>query len=655
MPGPKQKNESIVIQGFLNGKSMDQIVSETNVSKGKVHYLINDWKKGIGIPYIDELREFSVTVRKSGISIGQCAQGFRMISILKNLGIQEGDADEGTNNKNDGNYKEFSSFIEDIYKNCKREGVKPATIPAWIKDLFDFYNSSIKDENESFFSLNEDASDAFDNNTDNNESSNTQLELIAKRFDESIVNHPHQQNSPSFRSQEGDDVDDNDPDSFSHAKKNSTNTKPNQNIVFPTPNNEIQIPFVSQISLYLDQKKKEYFKFDNYRKKVKVEVEDLEFQKKLMKKEVDGLIKKEKGMLSYFQTFLELKKVLRDAHDIDIDEAITEVANIIHDFKENGYDAARIFEEYISSQSLKWAISENEKKIKELQEQRNSLQNLVLSLDSQASMYKQTMSVYRELEAMRFGISELKQIWNTILEIAGTRKDSMSSQDAVSLFIRDIEENYHDKFLLEDKVKEKKDEFFRINQELNSNRLALQLTPFVGTTLQRLFQNGIGENDIISINQIVTEIANGKLHLDPQGQNNKGIRAVTSSNVNNNNSSSNRAEHWKSFIWNLRKLGDINSAIKKQQETLEKMRKEIIELNKQKQDLSSQCQTAVSFIGLVAKQIHHLNWLIDHYHDASTKKVRTSFPTLSTFVINLIYVYIGNQHKGGKAEDGKKE
>jgi len=374
-----------------------------------------------------------------------------------------------------------------------------------------------------------------------------------------------------------------------------------------------------------------------------------------MKKELDWLIKEKKGMLSYFQTFLELKKVLLDAYNIDIDEAIKEVAKIIHDFKENGYDVARILEEYESSKSLKWVISENEKKIKELQEQRNTLQNLVLSLDSQASMHKQTMSVYRELEAMRFGLSELKQIWNTILEITGTRKDSMSSQEAVSLFIRDIEENYHDKFLLEDKVNEKRDELFRIKQELNNNRLALQLTPFVGTTLQRLFLNGIGENDIISINQIVTENANGKLYLDPQVQNNKDSVDVTSSNVNNNNSNSNRSEHWKSFIWDLRKLGDINSTIKKQQETLKKIRKEIIELNKQKQDLSSQCQTAVSFIGLVAKQIHHFNWLISHYYDASTKKVRASFPTLSPFLINLVYVYLCNQHKDGKAVDDEKQ
>ena len=165
MSSRKQSGISPVIQGYLNGKSMDQIASETNVSKGKVHYLINNWKAEIGAPDIDTLREFSVTVRKSEISIGQCAQGFRMISTLKNLGIHEGD-DDGINNKYEGNYDEFAFFIEDVYKNCKREGVAPSIIPTWIKDLFDFYGPSTNNKNKSSFSPNGDYDanyDGFDN------------------------------------------------------------------------------------------------------------------------------------------------------------------------------------------------------------------------------------------------------------------------------------------------------------------------------------------------------------------------------------------------------------------------------------------------------------------------------------------------------------
>ena len=153
MSSSKQTGISLVIQGYLNGKSMDQIASETNVSKGKVHYLINNWKGEIGTPDIDTLREFSIKVRKSEISIGQCAQGFRMIGILKRLDIHEGD-DDGIDNKYEGNYDEFASFIEDIYKNCKRQGLAPSTVPAWIKDLFDFYGTSPNNKNKSPFSPN---------------------------------------------------------------------------------------------------------------------------------------------------------------------------------------------------------------------------------------------------------------------------------------------------------------------------------------------------------------------------------------------------------------------------------------------------------------------------------------------------------------------
>jgi hypothetical protein len=82
-------NSSLVIQKYLQVKSMNQIVDETRISKGKVHYLIIDWKNKMSVSAPDEIRDFTVLVRKSNMSIEQCAQGFRMINILKNLGIQE--------------------------------------------------------------------------------------------------------------------------------------------------------------------------------------------------------------------------------------------------------------------------------------------------------------------------------------------------------------------------------------------------------------------------------------------------------------------------------------------------------------------------------------------------------------------------------------
>ncbi len=84
---------------------MNQIVNETGISKGKVHYIINDWKNKIAIPDIDKIRDFTVLVRKSDMSIQQCAQGFRMTNMLRDLSIQDDNAvyaydDNGNSNSN---------------------------------------------------------------------------------------------------------------------------------------------------------------------------------------------------------------------------------------------------------------------------------------------------------------------------------------------------------------------------------------------------------------------------------------------------------------------------------------------------------------------------------------------------------------------------
>jgi hypothetical protein len=420
-----------------------------------------------------------------------------------------------------------------------------------VKDLFDFYkSSSSNNKNKSPFFSNGNYGGDFDG-FDTGENKFAQpmpnpkgLNNIAIRQSKHQQQHQEKVNTSCFSSPEGDDGG---LGPFTQVKENHPEAKPKQippfPIPIPSPNDEIEMPFVSRISLFIAHLKKEYTKAEEYGKKVKREINELELQRTHAEDNLAITNKRKKNAMSYLHIFSKLKKVLIDGYDINMDEGIKELANIIYDFKQMGYDATKIIREYKNSLSLKLEIKENQDKVNDLYEQQSSLQNLVSHLESQASMHKQTMSVYGELEAMRFGLPELKQIWYTILEIAGIRKNSISSQEAVSLFIRDIEENYHDKFLLEDKIKEKRKELFQTEREVNTNRLALQSTPFVGTTLQRLFQNGISENDIISINRIVTESANDKLQLDPQGEGNKDSKAINDSDTNSDSNGSNMTEH----------------------------------------------------------------------------------------------------------------
>ena len=69
--------------------------------------------------------------------------------MLRNLSIRDDNAvyvydDNGNSNSNGdigkSKYNELSTFIENIYLNCKNLGVTPANIFSWINDLFDFHS-----------------------------------------------------------------------------------------------------------------------------------------------------------------------------------------------------------------------------------------------------------------------------------------------------------------------------------------------------------------------------------------------------------------------------------------------------------------------------------------------------------------------------------
>ena len=156
-----------VVNGYLNGKSFAEIADENNIAKGSVFNIINTWTDQIGVPDIDALREFSTMIRKSGINIKQCAQSFRFIQILDKFGIRDelhsshladvadiiptnkvdNDDDPEIKNKKSDRWNKgrgptsrdsFYYFIESIYNNCKNQGIKSTNVIHWIQDMIDF-------------------------------------------------------------------------------------------------------------------------------------------------------------------------------------------------------------------------------------------------------------------------------------------------------------------------------------------------------------------------------------------------------------------------------------------------------------------------------------------------------------------------------------
>ena len=164
-----------------------------------------------------------------------------------------------------------------------------------------------------------------------------------------------------------------------------------------------------------------------------------------------------------------------------------------------------------------------------------------------------------KLEQMGFGLKELKLIWHTINEIA--EANNISSDQAVQKFFKDVEEQYDDKLGFEPKLDTLRSEFSALNKGLNSSRTALLAQPLVGPVIQRLFYNGVSEQDIIDLSKLFERYRRSEGNIDKQ-----------------------------SLISELEKYGSIKSAIEQLNQKIKESKNEIASLESQRKELSHQNQ-----------------------------------------------------------------
>ena len=514
-----------------------------------------------------------------------------------------------------GNNKDFSYFVEEIYRNCKKFGISPGIISSWIRDLFDCYSQSnnnnsslslLKDENETEIKENNS-----ENLTDDLKNETTHPLEIKKRLDSDLSN-----NSKSYLSSNNLST------PFNLEKKSFVDDK-------------IKIPFISQISNFIAQKKKECIEIDHRKIRLEEEIKRKILQRDQVKDNLADIFKKEKYVKNFLQWFYKLKKELWDNYNIRIND-ISNFAKVINDFKNHNYDAYEIINEYTNALSLRRELKTNESKIEALQKQITVSNNTALFWESQANMHKQTMDKYAGLEAMNFGYKELNQLWLTVLEIANG--NNIPSQEAVSKFIKDIEEQYDNKLGFESKVTEKRKELDLLNNQVTNCQTILRLNPFIGPTIFSLFQKGINEQDIISINQLVEVCSN-----DPVLKNSGSSRENS-----NDKKVSSRSEYWRLLTDKLKKYKDIESAIKDQIEEKEKIQKEVNDLDKQQQEILKFCQVAISLINILNIKMSYFKGFTDHFIKDRVNRINEFSKSLSS---NIFLIYINNSKKNNEEKE----
>ena len=212
---------------------------------------------------------------------------------------------------------------------------------------------------------------------------------------------------------------------------------------------------------------------------------------------------------------------------------------------------------------------------------------------------------------MGFGLIELRQLWDALLEIAEANK--ISHHEAVSKFFKDVQEQYDSKPGFEVKVNEKRGELASITRELNNSRQNLLFVPLIGPSLSNLLQKGIGEQDIINVNQLVEN-------------------STTTKDIDKSNKISSKSEYWKILIDELKKYENVKLAIKEQQENHDRLQKQVNYLDKQKQEILKYLQIAISFINTINNSVYYYKGFVDQFNKDLNYKINVSSKLSKPFI-----------------------
>lgn len=628
MRNSRELLESLVIRDYLSGKTREQIALDNKTSTGNVSNITKEWKNKIGKLDAEQLREFVVLVKKSGLSMEQCVQGFRTAQLMKNLGIDYSDNEDEYNGHDDN--QEFTTFVKEIYRNCKKLGVNPATIPKWIKDLFDCYYSIDNNNNINSFSFSIYNDEEEEEDTDN------------ERYDEDEIKQEQQLPSifmePSNHRLNEKECENKIVNSNYCSDPNLPN-KDTINLFYPNQSlsdNDVKIPFISQVSNFIAQKKKECNIIKANKIKLAKQVNRLIIQKNQTKDNIDKIIQKENYIMHYLNWFYKLKKELWDNYSNKIED-IFKFAKVFNDFKNHNYDPYKIIDEYTRLSSVREEIITKNNEVEILEQQVKSLNGKKGFLECRLNFLNLAMNTYDELEAMSLGLRELKQLRSLIVEIS--EANGISSDEAGSRFLKDIEQHYDTKLGFEKKINEMKSELEKIKKEIPDYRYNLQIQSLTEPVLSQLLQNGVTREDIINMNLLVTNFANNNFYFDSQSE----------STINRDQTKViERVVYWKTFINKLKELGNINSAIIDQIEKLNQIEKQVIDSKHQKQELDIQYKNTVHLLNYINTQISYLIGLLSHAYKDINKNINASLRS-SILFINLIYV--NSSDKDNKAEE----
>jgi hypothetical protein len=252
---------------------------------------------------------------------------------------------------------------------------------------------------------------------------------------------------------------------------------------------------LSQIPAYLEQKKQEKDQLEKKIQDLYVETSMLQRQKSDCERLSNAAMEDYKTTVQQLRWYSGLKEELAK-YGIPVDD-ISHLAKVVDGARAFGYDPVKITNEISNLRLVSSQYQFYQNRLTAIKYELDGLTQARIVLEQLVQSHNQTLSIYKQLDGIGFGLRELKLLYHTIEEISAA--NNILTDSGVEMFFKDIDENYDNWLAFSSKVEKLSSEITRLTQQLNGLRVQSSLYPVVGQALLHLLQNGVNEEEIITI------------------------------------------------------------------------------------------------------------------------------------------------------------
>ena len=265
---------------------------------------------------------------------------------------------------------------------------------------------------------------------------------------------------------------------------------------------------ISQIPQFMKKRIEEKKELESVVQQLSKKINELSNIQEEKEQEIQRLSKIEETMTKTYRTFMIAKRQLKQ-YGIAMDDIDVFVQSVVGIAKEN-HDPVKVLAKIANYENLeKNSIFYNE----QIKSMKDELAKVNEDIDRQQKIrhyFKIKLDIIEELEKRGFNIKELRTLYNMLNEIG--RENDLTYEEIINEFFKDVK-NYEEVIGSRKEVDSLKNECKNLEVEIMKEREKYNSYPKIIESIIRLAGAGISEDDIITIDKILS-MTDYYLHKD---------------------------------------------------------------------------------------------------------------------------------------------